>query len=251
MSDDAPVPSSIPNLAGFVSSTIGRVGALHRGPGVVCVRSPIPVANGFVNAAFVLDGDVPSSASLDDAVEFFGDAGSPFVAWVPDEADELVAAVERAGGVVDHDSAPDMWIDRPVTAATPFAVRPVSDRDEFAVCARLCEEAYGIDGMAWLMEHHEMFEAPGVAWVLARDGDEPVGAGCAFLASGLGGIYYVSTPSRHGRRGVARAVTGHLTNLLLDQGARSVVLQSSAAGLPVYQRLGFATRGYVTPYRFG
>ena len=244
------IPSSIPNLAAFVSSTVGRSGAIHRGDGVVCVRSPVPVANGFVNAAFILDSDVSRSASIAEAVAFFGETGSPFVVWVPEEDDELTAAAEQAGGVLENDSAPDMWISEPITAENSFETRVVSGLDEFALCARLCEAAYEIDGMAWLMEHHNMLEAPGVTWVVAWDGDEPVGAGCAFLEGVVGGIYYVSTPPTSARRGVAGSVTSWLTNLMLGQGAHSVVLQASAAGYPVYRRLGFDTRGQLTRYRF-
>ena len=240
------IPSSIPNLSAFVSSTVGRGGEVHYGESVKCVRSPVPVANGFVNAAFVLDSVVPRLASIAEAVAFFGETGSPFVIWVPEEDDELGAAVEQSGGVVE----PDMWISEPITAESSFEMRVASGPEEFALCARLCETAYEIDGMAWLMEHHNMLEAPDVTWVVAWDGDEPVGAGCAFLEGVVGGIYYVSTPPTSARRGVAGSVTSWLTNLMLGQGAHSVVLQASAAGYPVYQRLGFDTRGQLTRYRF-
>lgn len=244
------IPSSIPNLSAFVSSTVGRVGEIHYGESVKCVRSPVPVANGFVNAAFVLDSVVPRLASIAEAVAFFGETGFPFVVWVPEEDDELGAAAEQSGGVLDHDPSPDMWISEPITAQSSFEMRVASGLEEFAICARLCEAAYEIDGMAWLMEHHNMLEAPGVTWVVAWDGDEPVGAGCAFLEGVVGGIYYVSTPPTSARRGVAGSVTSWLTNLILGQGAHSVVLQASAAGYPVYRRLGFETRGQLTRYRF-
>jgi hypothetical protein len=244
------IPSSVPNLAAFVSSTVGRSGAIYRGDGVVCVRSPVPVANGFVNAAFVIDSDVARSMSIAEAVVFFGETGSPFVVWVPEEDEELTAAAEQAGGVLENDSAPDMWISELLTAESSFEMRVVSGPDEFALCARLCEAAYEIDGMAWLMEHHNMLESTGVTWVVAWDGDEPVGAGCSFLEGVVGGIYYVSTPPTSARRGVAGSVTSWLTNLMLGQGAHSVVLQASAAGYPVYRRLGFDTRGQLTRYRF-
>ena len=250
MSVDGVIPSSIPNLAGFVASTVGRVGVVHRSDSVICVRSPIPVANGAVNAAFVLNNDAPYSESMAEAVAFFGEAGSPFVAWVPEEDDEFSFAAQQAGGVLEQDSSPDMWIDRPITVTSSFEMRVASDAIGFAVVARVCEQAYGLDGMAWLMEHHDMLDAPGVTWVAAWDGEEPVGAGCAFLDGAIGGIYYIATPPGSARRGVAGTMTSWLTDLLLDQGARSVVLQASAAGFPVYERLGFDTRGQLRKYRF-
>jgi len=247
---DSVIPGSIPNLAGFVASTIGRVGVVHRSEAVICVRSPIPVANGAVNGAFVLESDVPPSESIAEAVAFFGEVGSPFVAWVPEEDDALASAAQQAGGVLEPELSPDMWIDRPIAVTSSFEMRVASDANGFAAVARVCEAAYGLDGMAWLMEHHEMLDAPGVTWAAAWDGDEPVGAGCAFFDGDRGGIYYIATPSGSARRGVAGTVTSWLTNLLLDQGARSVVLQATAAGYPVYQRLGFETRGRLKHYRF-
>lgn len=250
MSTDRSQPSSIPNLAGFVASTVGRSGEVHRAEGAMFVRSSIAVANGFVNATFVLDDDADPRRVLDEAFRFFGDHSTPFVLWAPQEDRRLIAEAELQGGVVDLTASPDMWIDRPVPVPDRLEVRRVESPEAFERCAALCEEGYDLAGMAWLMGHLEMLDAPGVTWAVAHDGDEALGAGCGFLDAGTGGIYYVATPARNARRGVAGAVTAWLVDDLLARGAASVGLQASAAGFPVYERLGFATRGQLERFTF-
>ena len=242
--------SSIGNLAEFVASTIGPVGDVDRCNGAVLVASPVPVANGFVNAAFVVDPDTDRHSFTEEALAYFGDRETPFIVWVPEEDQSLRNEVIRFGGIVDHDLLPDMWIDVPISHESDLIVRVVEDADDFDRCARLCEQGYGIDGMRWLMQHHRMIDAHGVRWVVEFDGETPVGTGCGFLGREVGGIYYVATPPEFARRGVASAVTTSLVNDLLVEGAESVMLQASMQGFPVYERLGFTTRGRLERYRF-
>lgn len=241
-------PSSIANLAAFVASTIGPVGAVHHGRGVVCVASPVSFANGFVNAAFVPDPEVDRRGAVDEAVGFFATRRSPFVMWSPDDDGDLRDEITRAGGALDGPPTPDMFIDHRIATPPAFEVRAVASAHDFEACARVCEEGYEIDGMAWLMAHHRMGSAAGVTWAVAYDGEHPLGAGCGFMHGADGGVYYVATPPRNARRGVAGAVTTWLVNHLLDQGAASVALQASAAGFPVYERLGFEVRGHLVRY---
>lgn len=242
--------SSIGNLSEFVASTIGLVGDVVRWNGAVLVASPVPVANGFVNSAFVVDSYADRRSLIEEALVHFGDRETPFIVWVPEEDRSLRDEVVRFGGIVDHEPSPDMWVDVPIAHESDLDVRVVEDADDFDLCARLCEQGYGIDGMAWLMKHHRMIDARGVRWVIAFDGGTPVGTGCGFLDRGVGGIYYVATPPEFARRGVASAVTTSLVNDLLVEGAEYVVLQASMQGFPVYERLGFSTRGRLERYRF-
>lgn len=241
---------SIPNIVGFVAATIGHSGKILKNNDVVCVRSPIPVPNSYINAGFVLHQNESPSVSIAQMKEFFGETKSPFVLWVPAENKELAKASELAGGILDQVATPDMQISAPIEFASRFEMQVVTDAEEFAVCALVCEEGYGFAGMAWLMEQHKMFEAPNVSWVVAWEQGEPVGAGCAFQDGETAGIYYIATPARSSRRGVATSVTSWLTNQMMKQGATTVALQSSSAGLPVYQRLGFRTMGLLTRYSF-
>ena len=111
--------------------------------------------------------------------------------------------------------------------------------EEGAVFGGLAERGYALPGMGWLLEQHDSYQARDVTWVLVADEHQPLGVACGFLSGESGGLYYVATPPEHRGRGVAATATVWLTNRLLDQGARTVVLQASAAGLPIYKRLGY------------
>ena len=72
------------------------------------------------------------------------------------------------------------------------------------------------------------------------EGEQPLGVACGFGTGDVGGVYYVATPEEHRGQGAAALATTYVTNTLFDSGATSVVLQASAMGFPVYERLGFA-----------
>jgi hypothetical protein len=79
------------NLGGFVAATAGRNGFVQSFDGGVTVAGPIRVVNGYVNAA-VARPDAPVSF-VNDATAFFARLERPFVMWVPDHHQELLAAV--------------------------------------------------------------------------------------------------------------------------------------------------------------
>lgn len=245
-----PGSNSVANLAAFVASTIGSVGEVHRGRDVFCVASSVPIANGFVNVAAVIDPDADRSAAVDQAIEFFQDRTTPFVVWVPGSDGALRDAIFSAGGAIDHEATPDMIIENRIDSASTFDVRVVTSEEEFEICATLAEEGYGIEGMAWLMGHHRMNLATDVIWTVAYADAEPMGVGCGFTSGSEGGVYYVATPPRNARRGVAAAVTASIVNRLMDGGCTSVALQASEVGFPVYERLGFHVQGHLERYRF-
>ena len=129
-------------------------------------------------------------------------------------------------------------------------VRPVhgaADRESFV---RLCEDGYGMAGLAWLLDSQGCLDAPGTTWAIAAEDGVYRSVACGFDDGATGGIYYVATPPEHRGRGAASAVTGWLTNRLLDGGAAEVTLQASEAGRPVYERLGFTTPGAFRRHTF-
>ena len=106
----------------------------------------------------------------------------------------------------------------------------------------LAERGYGIPGLGWLLTNHDAFHAPGVLWAIVGRGQQPLGVACSFGADDVGGVYYVGTPEEHRGQGVAALATTFVTNAQFERGATSVVLQASAMGRGIYERLGF------TPY---
>ena len=78
--------------------------------------------------------------------------------------------------------------------------------------------------------------------------ETPVVTSTLLLADGLAGIYDVSTPPRHRGQGFGRAIT--LASMRQGQasGCRYASLQASAAGLSIYQKLGFVTQFIAQDY---
>jgi GNAT superfamily N-acetyltransferase len=83
---------------------------------------------------------------------------------------------------------------------------------------------------------------------VAYIGSDAVATGSLVPAAGVGGIYNIATRADRRGRGIGRAITWSLMREARDLGYRVVVLWSTAAGLPVYRRLGFKERVRVPTY---
>lgn len=227
------------NLAGFIRSTAGRTGTVADLSGGVAVAGPLAIAHGYVNAAVPTTPGTSPARFLDDAIEFFAGLDRAFVLWAP-ASDASFAAEAAARDLPAYDGATPAMVthDRPV-ADVDLRFRVVDDEESAATFGDLCERSYEQPGMAWLMDHHESYDAPDAYWHLGLDRDGPVTGACGYLCGDVGGVYSVATPVEFRGRGYAAAVTATAANHLFDLGASRVVLQSSTLGFGVYQRLGF------------
>lgn len=77
---------------------------------------------------------------------------------------------------------------------------------------------------------------------------EPVATGSLVPAAGVGGIYNIAARASRRGRGIGRAMTWALMREAAAMGYRVAILWSTAAGLPVYRRLGFEERVRVPTY---
>lgn len=244
------VGTGLHNLARFVAATAGRRGRTADVAGGVAVASPVPVANGYVNAAFRTAGDVSASEFERAVRRFFAEVGHPYVVWAPRDEEGLADTLRAAGGAADGTDSPMMVVTRPLPLPSGLRVRSVATTEDREVFGRLCESGYGEAGLAWLLDHHESYDVPGATWAIVADDTGDLGVGCGFADRSTGGIYYVATPPGRRGRGAAGAVTAWLTNHLLAAGVTEVTLQASTAGLPVYERLGFVTVGTYGRFTF-
>jgi len=243
-------PLGVANLADFVAVTVGRPGRVEAVHGGRVVASVVPVANGYLNAAFRTDDTVPADAFLDGVRTVFADAGMPYVVWVESTDDDLLTAAGASGGTADATDTPAMVVTGPVPLPAHLDVRPIDGAADRETFVRLCEDGYGMAGLAWLLDSQGCLDAPGTTWAIASEDGVDRSVACGFDDGSTGGIYYVATPPDHRGRGAASAVTAWLTNRLLDGGSTQVTLQASEAGFPVYERLGFATPGTFRRHTF-
>ncbi|HEY8438474.1 MAG TPA: GNAT family N-acetyltransferase [Candidatus Limnocylindrales bacterium] len=82
--------------------------------------------------------------------------------------------------------------------------------------------------------------------VLARLEGRPVSTALGFVLDGVIGIFNVATVPDVQRRGAGTSVTRAVIDDGIRQGAISAMLQTSAAGRPVYERIGLHDVGTVT-----
>lgn len=228
------------NLAGFVRATAGRLGTSADIAGGVAIAGPVAVTHSYVDTAIPTDVTVVPSVFFDAACSFFDRAGRDFVLWVPASSPTHLAEATSRGLVANGTSVPAMVASRPMTGMSDVRVE-LADNDSFEIVGSLCERGYEQPGMAWLMGTQQSYQAPNSYWHIAFESGVPVSAACGFLTGDTGGIYSVATPPECRRRGFAAAVTSAATNHLFELGATDVVLQASALGRGVYERLGFTT----------
>jgi GNAT superfamily N-acetyltransferase len=83
--------------------------------------------------------------------------------------------------------------------------------------------------------------APGVCCYLGELHGEPVTTGLGVTLGDYVGIFNIVTRPAHRRQGYGATITARAVRDGLSQGALWAWLQSSPAGYPVYQRMGFRT----------
>jgi Acetyltransferase (GNAT) family len=235
------------NLAAFVAATAGRRGesALIRGGRVTA--SPIVVANGYINSAVPLDDQLSPTDFLDDTMEFFAERKRSFVVWVPDTLPDLAKEGLARGGQQISPRRIAMVTTENVAGrvATPgrYDIRTVNNDEDDRMFAYVAEQAFKFHGLGTLLLVHDSFHAPATRWVIAYDGEQPVGVACGFVDGDVGGLYFAGTIDTHRGRGVAADLTANISTFLFGLGVERIVLQALEGGVPAYQRLGFTMCG--------
>jgi ribosomal protein S18 acetylase RimI-like enzyme len=83
------------------------------------------------------------------------------------------------------------------------------------------------------------FLVPHLYAVVAYRDHKPASCALALMSHGIGGIYYVGTVEAARGMGLAEHCTRAAGNAAFKLGARSVILQASVYGEPVYKRMGY------------
>ena len=214
---------------------------------------PHPYFNGVI-----LSGppDTTANERVHEALAYFRAEGVAATTWWLDPA---VAVASWAPLLFEHGltldaqlpgmaAALDDLIERPANggrAPAGVEIRVVEERGELRTWAETFVEGYGLPP-AWAEPFFALYDSlqgagsPLASYMAYHEG-APVATSSVFHGAGVAGVYDVATlPSARGK-GIGAAVT--LAPLLeaRARGYRVGVLQSSAMGLRVYERLGFRT----------
>lgn len=235
--------AGLASIAAYARVSLGRRGRglLDDGGVVACAGSSLS-AGPYTNHGVRVDPSVDASVAFERMAVFFAALGHGFAVTTDDSGDGDLVDVLRAHGasVCSPRPAPGMVIEARVDSS------PVASGVSVVDDAAVLDELYEVAGVAY-------GSGPGIrgffgSWPIdasvrcfvARDEGRVVATSIA-VRDVLGGIYMVGTLPEARRRGFGEAVTAAATNSLFDDGASAVVLQASAMGEPIYERMGFRT----------
>ena len=207
------------------------------------------------NAAFLADPVDDEPGKLERRVAIaavhFGARGLRWAFWVNE--DKLTGGLAKRAQTVFHDHGLGLAARMPAMVTTRLTpplrpppaldVRPIEDGPgRLAFCHILsvsfcipfgwCQELYGPEG-TWTGD---------LGGYVGYAGGEPVTVAAMMIAADAAGLYCVGTLPGHQRKGYAEAIMRHaLEDARSRRGIERSVLQSTATGLPLYQRLGYET----------
>jgi GNAT superfamily N-acetyltransferase len=238
-----------------------RIVAGSRGEGEVRELAGVSIAS--ANVAFQMFNAAFLSAPVASETEFtrrillanmhFQTRGREWAWWICD--DWLHARVRRRSrqllerqGLRHSTDLPGMYVEHLLPPRQPLPVLDIRRVDTHSVRSAFCD----IGAICFHVPHiwfREVFENDVVwknfaSYVGYVDG-EPVSTAAAIRGAGVTGIYNVATLPAHQRKGYGEAVMRHAIG---KAGPGPVVLQSTAAGFKLYERMGFRTVTRVSVY---
>jgi GNAT superfamily N-acetyltransferase len=134
-------------------------------------------------------------------------------------------------------------------SAMAIEIREIRD-DDFEAVAAILDGSYGPGpGRVARVRRYRSLERE--TWLLALADGEPAGMAGALDYGAFGYVGLVGVLPRMQRRGIALTLMDRLLALLDARGRRTVLLDASDAGAPLYRRLGFVdddtTRIFAAP----
>lgn len=219
---------------------------------MTCGACRLPL--GTFNGAARLDAALPADEFVDRASRWFVQRKRGFSIYLNDEwdadveqecADRHFLALDDLGLFSIRPS--DCSFSRSASGLEFELVRNDHGVQRFASVA--CE-SYGEvqalrEQIAGTFLDSNLLLSPSLTLILAREAEEPVGAGLLLRSGRVGGIYWVGTVPQARARGVASAVTQKLLETAGALGLERVVLQAAPGVEKLYQRIGFEPMGRV------
>ena len=137
--------------------------------------------------------------------------------------------------------------DYPATASPRLEVSRVQNHREAEAWTELCGRAFGYQLDTDVIDHLRQEAGVEVLWAFRKE--EPVATAILNRTGPVMGLHQVGVPPELQGQGIARELMQVLLAHAQAAGAEYVCLQASAAGEPLYRRLGFQPQFRIRSYR--
>ena len=209
--------------------------------GVLAAITPALPERSLFNAV-LYDEPRPLLAALDELDRRYDDAGvRAWTVWTHPGDTATAEALHAAGHA--HDGEPMlMGAGLAELGLEPRADLPRVRSNDWAALARCNDAAYGIAPGTFAVALGGIRDPAARAYVALDDG-EPVAACGTVLHDGDANVLFVATVPAAQRRGLASELMRHALREARAAGASTTTLEASAAGEPVYARMGYRSLG--------
>lgn len=227
----------VATLSTFAS--VSDAGWVRRWPGLVAMvtGTRIPIFNALIAEAGQVD-----DADLADAREAMDDSGVPWAFYVRRGRDESL--LHRLGVETRSISMPGMVLHPIPDHTMPFdlTISRVVDRAGHEAHVRMVADVFEstVEDVA-AFTPQGLIDLDNVDIYLGRLGEEPVATSLAVTAGGVVTLFNVATVPDARRMGYGAAMTMAPAVASRRRGVQVAALQSTEAGFPVYERLGYRT----------
>ena len=236
-------------MSSYAQST--EHGDVTEAPGLALVSSGIPYA--VFNAALLTPsfaGDVPAiEESVRVAARHYGERRLPWSCWtcqdllLPEVRERAHAIFGRLGMrlVAEHQGMSTEQLTAASRVLPEMEMRQVSDEATRRDFVRVASSVFYVPPVVARQVYgsERYWRGHMVGWVGYLDG-RPVSTAATVRGAGAVGVYCVATMAPHRGRGCAERITRHaLERATPGSEYWRSILQSTPAGMPLYERMGY------------
>lgn len=214
--------------------------------GVLSFTVGKPTLDSHLNGVFRYKTGSSDNEVIDLCNQLFEWRPDGFVLWIREHGDinlekhlkELGLKAKRETGVAA------MIIRKPLPeteAISSLEISHVNNKKDLEDFALVTEKAFDLspDLSKLAISPASNFKNSKTIAFLIREKNKPLASGMTILEDDVAGIYYIGVLTEARGRGLGKLITSITTNAGFSLGARAVVLQASALGEPIYQKLGY------------